>query len=298
MTIHAAKGLEFPITIVSRHVDRAAGTGRPRPRSSSRRAEASATGSAGTWSPRSSRSGSRSTSRWALDERIRLLYVACTRARDHLVVSLQRKQRTERPDAASSGPTPSCSSTAWATLLDTLPDAVDEETFGVRTVEPPVPPAAPLPFARVGSRARTAVVAQSHPSTVAATALTDEGMADAGAEPDAGLEKRPRDLDLPPWLKGRYGTAVGRAVHGVLQTIDLGTGAGLDDAVAAQCEAEAITDRRAEVRQLAEHALGSAIVREAAALPHWREVYACTPSPVDGCSRATSTCSTAAPTGW
>ena len=27
------------------------------------------------------------------DERIRLLYVACTRARDHLVVSLHRKER-------------------------------------------------------------------------------------------------------------------------------------------------------------------------------------------------------------
>ena len=63
----------------------------------------------------------------------------------------------------------------------------------------------------------------------------------------------------------------------MLQTIDLGTGAGLDDAVEAQCQAEAVTDRRAEVRQLAEHALGSAIVREAAALPHWREVYACIP---------------------
>ena len=63
-----------------------------------------------------------------------------------------------------------------------------------------------------------------------------------------GLQKRPRDLDLPPWLKGRYGTAVGRAVHGVLQTIDLATGAGLDDAVAAQCQAEAVPDRADDVR--------------------------------------------------
>src|SRR3546814_6364860 len=50
------------------------------------------------------------------------------------------------------------------------------------------------------------------------------------------FRSRPRDLDLPPWLKGRYGTAVGRAVHGVLQTIDLVTGDGLDDAIAAQCQ--------------------------------------------------------------
>ena len=96
-------------------------------------------------------------------------------------------------------------------------------------------------------------------------------------DPDPGLQKRPRDLDLPPWLKGRYGTAVGSAVHGVLQTIDLATGAGLDAAVAAQCQAEAVPDRAGDVRQLVQFALGSPSVAEAARSRHWREVYACTP---------------------
>ncbi|MEO7570930.1 MAG: PD-(D/E)XK nuclease family protein, partial [Acidimicrobiales bacterium] len=73
------------------------------------------------------------------------------------------------------------------------------------------------------------------------------------------------------------GTAVGRAVHGVLQTIDLATGAGLDDAVAAQCQAEAVPERAVEVRHLVEEALGSPSVQAAATRPHWREVYACTP---------------------
>ncbi len=41
---------------------------------------------------------------------------------------------------------------------------------------------------------------------------------------DPGLLKDPVDLELPPWQRGRYGTAVGRAVHGVLQTVDLATG--------------------------------------------------------------------------
>ena len=36
-----------------------------------------------------------------------------------------------------------------------------------------------------------------------------------------GLRKDAVDLDLPPWQSGRYGTAVGRAVHGVLQYADL-----------------------------------------------------------------------------
>lgn len=95
--------------------------------------------------------------------------------------------------------------------------------------------------------------------------------------PSAGLQKRPRDLDLPPWLKGRYGTAVGRAVHGVLQTVDLATGDSLDAVVASQCEAEAIPDRRSDVASLARLALGSETIATAAGKPHWREVYACTP---------------------
>ncbi len=85
-------------------------------------------------------------------------------------------------------------------------------------------------------------------------------------------------MDQPPWLKGRYGSAVGRAVHGVLQTVDLATGEGRADAIAAQCQAEAIPDRTADVTKLVDDALGSDIVRAAASSPHWREVYACTPT--------------------
>ena len=97
--------------------------------------------------------------------------------------------------------------------------------------------------------ARTATRARSSPTSI------------------PGLQKRPRDLDLPPWLKGRYGTAVGRAVHGVLQTIDLATGDGLDDAVAAQCQAEAVPDRADDVRRLVQDALGSPSVQAAASAP-------------------------------
>src|SRR3546814_19332929 len=92
------------------------------------------------------------------------------------------------------------------------------------------------------------------------------------------FRSRPRDLDLPPWLKGRYGTAVGRAVHGVLQTIDLVTGDGLDDAIAAQCQADAVPDRADDVRGLVTSALGPPVIQAAAASPHWPEVSACTPT--------------------
>jgi hypothetical protein len=48
---------------------------------------------------------------------------------------------------------------------------------------------------------------------------------------------------LPPWQKGRYVSAIGRAVHAVLQTVDLATGQGLAEAGAAQAAAEGVLGR-------------------------------------------------------
>jgi ATP-dependent exoDNAse (exonuclease V) beta subunit len=89
----------------------------------------------------------------------------------------------------------------------------------------------------------------------------------------AGLAKGLRDVELPPWTKGRYGSAIGRAVHGVLQTVDLATGEGLEDAVASQCVAEGVTEHAEVVRALARSALDSEVVKRAATRPHWRESY-------------------------
>jgi hypothetical protein len=163
-------------------------------------------------------------------------------------------------------------------VIDDLPDgAAPVDPLALVALAPPTPPP---PLAQWTAERDSALRRATRPTAVAATALTDEGTPDSEGEPDPGLEKRPRDLDLPPWLKGRYGTAVGRAVHGVLQIVDLATGAGLDAALAAQCEAEAVPDRIDDVRKLVVDALGSDTVRQAAACPHWREVYACTP--IDG----------------
>jgi ATP-dependent exoDNAse (exonuclease V) beta subunit len=93
----------------------------------------------------------------------------------------------------------------------------------------------------------------------------------ADAEP--GLAKGGRDVELPPWSKGRYGSAIGRAVHGVLQVVDLASGNGIDDAVAAQCVAEGVVEHADMVRALAKSALDSDVVRRAATRPHWRESY-------------------------
>lgn len=287
MTIHASKGLEFPVTIVSGM------STVPSSRTAPAQVVFPPGGSVGyklgkkvstdvyeDWKP--------IDEQMSYHERIRLLYVACTRAEDHLVLSLCRKTRTKAPHPHSR--------TNAELLVDGLGETLDAVPAAVLQ-DPAVPrikaaatAPAPLPYATWRAELDAALLTGSRPTTVAATALTDDGGPDATAPdpaltastseaPDlaAGLHKRPRDLDLPPWLKGRYGTAVGRAVHGALQTIPLATGEGLDAAVGAQCEAEAISDRESDVTKLVKLALESPTVQEAAGAPHWREVYACTP---------------------
>ena len=278
LTIHGAKGLEFPITIVSGMSTAPSGRAAP--------AEVvfPATGGVGykfgkmvrteeyvDWAPIDEQMG--------LHERIRLLYVACTRARDHLIVSLHRKvQAKPRRDRRRTNAELLLS--GMGDRLGGLPDAGATSPGRPSLRWWSVAPLPPPPLAQWAEERTTALGRAARPTTVAATALTDEGAPDSEGEPDPGLRKRPRDLDLPPWLKGRYGTSVGRAVHGVLQTIDLASGAGLDEALVAQCEAEAIPERVGDVRMLVLQALGSPSVVEAANSPHWREIYACTP--VDG----------------
>jgi len=277
MTIHAAKGLEFPITIVSGLSTGAQSNRNPVdvyfPRGGGpvgyRLGKDVITEEFEAWKPIDEQMG--------FDERIRLLYVACTRACDHLLVSLHRVERKNPPDKKRNRTNAELLIDGMSALLAHLPDLSGQAT--PLATDPAAVPTAPPPFAEWEAERAAALLVASRPGAVAATALTDEGRPDWGTEapPDPGLQKRPRDLDLPPWLKGRYGTSVGRAVHGVLQTIDLATGAGLDDAVAAQCQAEAVPERADDVRRLVEEALGSQVVRAAAAAPHWREVYACTP---------------------
>ena len=77
-----------------------------------------------------------------------------------------------------------------------------------------------------------------------------------------GLRKDPVDLDLPPWQRGRYGTAVGRAVHAVLQFADLRTGANIPALAAAQAAAEGVIGHERTIDRLARSALQAPIVAE------------------------------------
>ncbi len=256
MTVHAAKGLEFPVVVLA-----GLNTG---PQS---RRPAALFGD-GTVEVDLGREGSRFTSpgyeplltreRAAEDcESVRLLYVAATRAKDHLVVSLHHPDRkAKRPPAArlisecaghEEFLTPPATTAASDPLETPRPvDVPDRETWLAER------------DALFAGRTATPVVA--------ATAVTgDAGELDDDAD---------RSDDAAPWLRGRAGTSIGRAVHAVLQTVELATGEHLDALARAQAAAEGIPGRVDEVGRYVRAALESDAVQAAVhSARYWREVY-------------------------
>jgi ATP-dependent exoDNAse (exonuclease V) beta subunit len=281
LTIHGAKGLEFPITIVSGMTTKASG----RPRS----VQLLFPHDDDTYAVRvSKRVTTEEFERYApideqmdFQEKLRLLYVAMTRARDHLVVSVHRPAKTPGDDNAKW----THAELVWHAAAEQPgwePFAANADDLRplARADVAVAPAAAPPPWddwVLARDRARTESARRRVQS---ATALAREAEAARAAVGDPGLAKGPRDLELPPWNKGRYGTALGRAVHAVLQTVDLGTGAGLDDAAAAQAAAEGIVGKEVDVAARARVALTTRVVQEAVEHGFRREMYVATP--VDG----------------
>jgi ATP-dependent exoDNAse (exonuclease V) beta subunit len=116
---------------------------------------------------------------------------------------------------------------------------------------------------------------------VAATRLSGLAAEEVGAEADgAEAEPPPTGVAQPELGPGRRaGTAIGRAVHAVLQTVDLDDPAPALDAVAgAAAAAEGIAGAGGEVAALARSVLAAPTVQSARATRRrWREVYVAAP---------------------
>lgn len=272
MTIHAAKGLEFPMVVLTGM------SSQPRTPSGVRL----------LWTAQGyevSLTKRLQTNDFAIAqpldeqmgefERRRLLYVATTRARDHLVVSMHRAGNT-RSNARILAEV-SAADIAGAVALSPAPEQID--LFQPR----PVPPVesltewnARVEVARKRSRAIPVRSASGLEGTEPAVALL------IAEDPDdelAGSSKGARDLESPSWLKGRYGNLIGRAVHGVLQSIDLASREAIDDLVAAQSASEGVSEHTDVVADFVRSALASPLVREAATLEHWKESFVGTVDP-------------------
>jgi len=83
------------------------------------------------------------------------------------------------------------------------------------------------------------------------------------------------------YRRGRGGTNLGRAVHSVLQSVDLESGEGLEEISRAQAAVEGMPQRWKEIADLAHRAIDSEVVRRAVSSGrYYREVFVS--APVEG----------------
>ena len=309
LTIHAAKGLEFPVVILAG----LGGGNRARSESvqvgfgdSAWERQTADRDDAARWSGAAAvrlRSGVetggyeawRERERHAEHfERIRLLYVGCTRARDHLVVSLHRPQ----PSDASLAPGAEPLRTSAQLIADVLPQASGslgdlwdyrEEPTVRRESEPGEDPAAVLLRDALGDRSAwlerrdRAVSASQVRASISASHIARHHHQQDHLPPAKDADDDSLSARQQPQRRGRGGTAVGTATHGVLQVIDLSTGADLERHVAAQAHAANVPrSQHADIERFVRSALASDEVDRALGGRIWRELYAASPLPGSG----------------
>jgi len=290
-TVHAAKGLEFPVVVLAGlDVERRNGR-HPRVLFDGPRPEVALSSELQT--PGFAALAERDQ-RMEEDERRRLLYVAATRARDHLLVCLHHRAGS------------SCDAAVVAAACADMPEWW-RRLPPMAVVAPPTGGSRPVrwegsgaePDRETWSAQRRRLLAEaSVPATVAATSVAklvaaagDEGLTASVADPAAAeaaadiaaaesaadiaaeAEGEEEPSGRTAWRRGRAGTAVGRAVHATLQQVDLDSGEGLAALARSAAAAEGVAARHGEVAQLVRAALAAPIVRRAAAGRHWKEVY-------------------------
>jgi ATP-dependent exoDNAse (exonuclease V) beta subunit len=283
MTIHGSKGLEFPITIVSGLTTDLGRSG--------------AGGVEVVWTdpntvPEVSLNKTLRTAQFDLSkdlesemdrpEKERLLYVALTRARDHLILSAHHPTNKKGEPKDSHGATIHAFATGDNENL--VRPALGQGTLFGASGPAPVPAAAtPFRISPTWVAERRSVLRQASQTRVrSATALARQVRSDLDPHEDLAPHDEIDDATaLPPqtFRRGRAGTAIGSAVHAVLQHVDLADpdAAVIDELVRSQAWAESVPEHVDTIARSVRSALDSEIVRSCSTNRHWKELYVAAP---------------------
>ena len=294
LTIHGAKGLEFPIVIMT-----GLGAGRSAPPASVRILPDRTAGTievrCGAFQTPGFEEAQRNDQIMDEAEHVRLLYVAATRARDHLVLSLFHAK--DACDAARVVEALNSYDAGRYKVIETLPSRTAAPAMTDRAGECLDPPdLSPEDHARDEEdwlrRRRELVDELANVPMVAASSLSRmeaarfEGGAKVferadGVEPEAAAaatldDGTDDDLavdDVDPLSDAEEPTALGRAVHLVLEWLASTESSALDVLVRRAAIRHRIPGDVEDVKRLALAAAASPIVREAwASAGCWREV--------------------------
>ncbi len=301
LTIHGAKGLEFPIVVLAgAPTEESRGVAGPQvifPPEERPQVKLGA-------DRRTAEFDVHASMEEILDsyERIRLHYVAATRARDHLIVSAHHKsggrQSIGRRTWEASAECPEL----WRgfeargdehyasqppTQLRLAGGGYSDELEGWKTARSQI--IATSEAARHWSATSLAEAArqssdhQAFPTAVSSPVDAEELVAPAdGAltyqEAIPGFETP----DQPTWRAEGSGAALGSAVHAGLELVDFAEPGDLTALAASSAAAHGVPDLAGEVHRRIEAALGAPTIRLATTNPHWRELYVAIPTGPDG----------------
>lgn len=308
MTVHGAKGLEFPITILSGMTTR---PGNPRH------------GVSVVWNddgdPEIKLGPHVATANHdpyadleaEMDghEKLRLLYVACTRAKDHLVVACHHKDHDKSyadlvwqhcaedpagwqtlPDAALDLPVAGgarrdvgaadeaaseVDRTAWMLAREALLAPQRRSRFvSATTIAAEAGAVAVLVDGAPAARSAPSMLSPAPPFDEGET-LSDDGLGDDGLGDGALAETGERTV--AGRRRGRAGTAIGRAVHATLQVVDLEDPYDVDGLSARHADVEAVPELAGTVAGMVRSALASRAVGMLAGRSYHKEMYVAAP---------------------
>ena len=289
MTIHAAKGLEFPVVVLTGFgsrpnrnadnviVDRASG-----------QAEIELAMPGGVRVPTPGYEAAKGRESAAAEaEEVRLAYVACTRAKDHLLVSLFRPEaktattRAAKIEGFCADRLDLFQKLDWESLVEAA------AAYTPQAEEESAAPEGDFAVLRAQWEAQreSTIEMASRPQAQAVTAIAQRVKGQPPRVPterDVSSEKAEAGEGEIPYRRGRGGTNLGRAVHAVLQSIDLLTGEGLEDICRAQAEAEGISDAAKDILELSRNALATETVKgliesvKKGSANYYREVFVST----------------------